>query len=112
MAQEFPDAEIWGWDRPHVREIWTGTVPSNCRFDTAPNYDFLESFEDEFDLIHMRFVARGVGTSHLLPRNELISYSVPSSRKRWKIVRRRFDKEVSLSSSTQQGTSCARMGSV
>lgn len=60
MAQEFPHVEVWGWDRPQVREIWSGAVPTNCRFETAPDYDFLENYENEFDLIHMRFVAGGV----------------------------------------------------
>lgn len=59
MAQEFPHTEVWGWDRPQVQEMWTGEVPNNCRFETAPNYDFLENYEDKFDLIHMRFVAGG-----------------------------------------------------
>ena len=60
MAQEFPDVQVVGWDRPQVREIWTGATPANCQFETAPDYDFLEDYEKEFDLIHMRFVAGGV----------------------------------------------------
>ena len=60
MAQEFPDAEVWGWDRPHVRHLWTGDVPDNCHFRTAPDYNFLETYREQFDLIHMRFVAGGV----------------------------------------------------
>jgi hypothetical protein len=66
MAQEFPDVQVWGWDRPQVREIWTGTTPANCRFDTAPDYDFLEQYKEEFDLIHMRFVAGGVRVLYIV----------------------------------------------
>jgi hypothetical protein len=63
MAREFPKAEILGIDRPDDRRpSLARNVPSNCRFDTRPDYEFLveAGFKEQFDLIHMRFVAGGV----------------------------------------------------
>ena len=59
MAEEFPNAEIWGVDRPHVQTIWGEEAPANCHFETHLTYDFLSKHLGEFDLIHMRFVAGG-----------------------------------------------------
>lgn len=59
MAKEFPEAEVWGVDRPYARRLWTGEAPSNCHFETHNSYDFLSEHEARYDLIHMRFVAGG-----------------------------------------------------
>jgi hypothetical protein len=59
MAREFPEAEVWGVDRPHVQTIWTEEAPTNCHFETHQTYNFLSEHSSEFDLIHMRFVAGG-----------------------------------------------------
>lgn len=65
MAKEFPKAKILGIDRPDdgLTSLAHG-VPSNCRFEPRPDYEFLaeDEFKTQFDLIHMRFVAGGVST--------------------------------------------------
>jgi hypothetical protein len=59
MAREFPEATVMGVDRPHVQRIWTEEAPANCHFETHRDYEFLSEHTNEFDLIHMRFVAGG-----------------------------------------------------
>jgi hypothetical protein len=64
MAKEFPHVRMLGIDRPDgsITSLICDDVPSNCRFESRPDYQFLEEErnKDRFDVIHMRFVAGGV----------------------------------------------------
>jgi hypothetical protein len=68
MAKEFPHVEVLGIDRPDDGITARACdMPSNCRFEPRPDYEFLEEdrFKNQFDLIHMRFVAGGVSAYFL-----------------------------------------------
>lgn len=66
MAKEFSHVEVWGVDQPSAQKGWSEEAPANCRFEVHSNYDFLQDYEKNFDLIHMRFVAGGVSYSSFM----------------------------------------------
>ena len=61
MANEFPHVEVLGLDVPQAVEHWQGEYPPNCRFEgTDFQFAMPERYLDNFDIIHMRFIASAV----------------------------------------------------
>lgn len=59
MAHEFPHAEVVGVDLAPC-PLQPDEVPSNCRFEVDDINLGLQHFENQFDVIHIRFVAAGI----------------------------------------------------